>query len=221
MNGLLRDLRIGVRTAFRSPGYSVVAIVTIALAIAANTLLFSLASPLVVRPLPIGDPDSLGWLRQTNGPRGISVGRSSMPDFLDFRESARSFSSMAAREVTAGTLVGHGDARRVSLMRVTTNLPTVWGLVPHQGRFFLAGEDAVGRPPVDRRRRGRGRPRRACSARPAAPGRYREGFRRSPAPPKDIGGGCRCDPGAQDDPCLLYTSPTPRDPTRYRMPTSA
>ena len=148
MNGLLRDLRIGVRTAFRSPGYSVVAIVTIALAIGANTLLFSLASPLVVRPLPIGDPDSLGWLRQTNGPRGISVGRTSMPDFLDFRESARSFSSMAAREVTAGTLVGHGDARRVSLMRVTTNLPTVWGLVPHQGRFFLDGEDAVGRPPV-------------------------------------------------------------------------
>lgn len=148
MNNLLRDLRIGVRTAFRSPGYSVVAITTMALAIGANTLLFSLASPLVVRPLPINNADNLGWIRQVNGPRGISIGRTSMPDFLDWRESARSFSSIAARENGSGTLVGQGDARRVDLMRVTTNLPEVWGLVPHQGRFFQDGEDAMGRAPV-------------------------------------------------------------------------
>ncbi len=148
MNSFFRDLRLGVRTAFRSPGYSVVAIVTMALAIGANTLLFSLASPLVIRPLPIGDPDSLGWIRQVNGPRGIATGRTSMPDFLDWRQSARSFSSLAAREIASGTLVGHGDARRVNLMRVTTNLPTVWGLVPHQGRFFHDGEDTMGRAPV-------------------------------------------------------------------------
>jgi len=148
MNSFLRDLRLGVRTALRSPGYSVVAVVTMALAIGANTLLFSLASPLVVRPLPIGNPDSLGWIRQTNGPRGITIGRTSMPDFLDWRESSRSFSSLAAREVTTGTLVGLGDARRVSLMRVTANLPAVWGLSPSQGRLFQEGEDTPGRAPV-------------------------------------------------------------------------
>jgi putative ABC transport system permease protein len=148
MNSFLRDLRLGVRTAFRSPSYSIVAVVTMALAIGANTLLFSLASPLVVRPLPIADPGSLGWIRQVNGPRAISNGRTSMPDFLDWRESARSFSSLAATENASGTLVGQGDARRVSLMRVTTNLPEVWGLVPHQGRFFHAGEDTMGRAPV-------------------------------------------------------------------------
>jgi len=85
----------------------VVAIVTMTLAIGANTLLFSLASPLVVRALPIGDPDSLGWIRQTNGPRGISAGRTSLPDFLDFRESARSFSSMAALRHDDGRYLGH------------------------------------------------------------------------------------------------------------------
>lgn len=148
MNSFLRDLRLGVRTAFRSPGYSIVAIATMALAIGANTLLFSLASPLVIRPLPIGNADELGWIRQVNGPRGIANGRTSMPDFLDWRQSAKSFSALAARENTSGTLVGHGDARRVDLMRVTTNLPDVWGLVPYQGRFFQDGEDAMGRAPV-------------------------------------------------------------------------
>jgi len=148
MSGLIRDLRLGLRTALHSPSYSTVAVVTMALAIGANTLLFSLASPLVVRPLPIGDPDSLGWIRQTNGPRGVARGRSSMPDFLDWRQSARSFSSLAATENGSGTLVGQGDARRVTLMRVTTNLPAVWGLLPYQGRLFQEGEDTPGRAPV-------------------------------------------------------------------------
>jgi putative ABC transport system permease protein len=148
MTSFLRDLKLGIRTAFRSPSYSIVAVVTMALAIGANTLLFSLASPLVVRPLPISNASQLGWLRQVNGPREIMNGRTSMPDFIDWRESARSFSSLAAREVTSGTLTGHGDARRVNLMRVTTNLPQVWGLVPHQGRFFQDGDDTLGRPPV-------------------------------------------------------------------------
>lgn len=145
---MFRDLKLGIRTAFRSPGYSTVAIVTMALAIGANTLLFSIANPLVVRPLPIGDPDSLGWIRQTNGPLGVTIGRTSMPDFFDFRAQSRSFTSLAAREMGAGTLVGHGDPRRVTLAKVTANLPTVWGLSSVQGRLFLEGDDAAGRAPV-------------------------------------------------------------------------
>lgn len=145
---MFRDLRFGIRTAFRSPGYSVVATLTMALAIGANTLLFSIASPLVVRPLPLGDPDSMGWIRQFNGPLGVTLGRTSMADFLDFRQQNRSFASLAAREISAGTLIGHGDPRRVTLSKVTANLPVVWGLLPVEGRLFLEGEDAVGLDPV-------------------------------------------------------------------------
>ncbi len=145
---MLRDFRLGLRTAFRSPGYSIVAILTMALAIGANTLLFSIANPLVVRPLPLGDPESVGWIRQMNGPRGVTVGRTSMPDFLDFRSQASSFTTFAAREMSAGTLIGHGDPRRVTLAKVTTNLPGVWGLSPVLGRLFLEREDEVGRAPV-------------------------------------------------------------------------
>ncbi len=148
MNNFLRDLRLGVRTAFRSPGYSVVAVVTMALAIGANTLLFSIASPLVVRPLPLGDPDTIAWLRQTNGPRGVTVGRTSMPDYLDWRETAASFSDLAAREMGDGTLIGAGDARRVALARVTTNIQSVWGLSAVLGRLFQEGEDTPGRAPA-------------------------------------------------------------------------
>lgn len=145
---MLRDFKLGLRTAFRSPGYSITAIVTMALAIGANTLLFSIANPLVVRPLPLGDPDSVGWIRQVNGPRGVTIGRTSMPDFLDFRAQSTSFTTLAAREMSAGTLIGHGDPRRVTLARVTTNLSAVWGLSPVMGRLFLDGEDEVGRAPV-------------------------------------------------------------------------
>lgn len=141
---MFRDLKLGLRTAVRSPGYSLVAITTMALAIGANTLLFSIANPLVVRPLPIADPDAIGWVRQVNGPRGVTTGRTSIPDFLDFRAQARSFETLAAREIGAGSLVTTGDPTRVNLMRVTTNLPAVWGLAPTEGRLFLAGEDAVG-----------------------------------------------------------------------------
>ncbi len=141
---MFRDLKLGLRTALRSPGYSLVAITTMALAIGANTLLFSIANPLVVRPLPISDPDAIGWVRQVNGPRGVTTGRTSIPDFLDFRAQARSFETLAAREIGAGTLVTAGDPTRVNLMRVTTNLPAVWGLAPTEGRLFLPGEDAVG-----------------------------------------------------------------------------
>lgn len=145
---MLRDLKLGLRTAFRSPGYSLVAIVTMALAIGANTLLFSIANPLVVRPLPLGDPDSVGWIRQTNGPQGVAIGRTSMADFLDFRAQSTSFSRLAAREMSAGTLLGQGEPRRVTLAKVTTDLPSVWGLSPVRGRLFLAGEDSVGQAPV-------------------------------------------------------------------------
>lgn len=145
---MIRDLKLGLRTALRSPGYSLVAIITMALAIGANTLLFSIANPLVVRPLPIANPDSLGWVRQVNGPQGVTIGRTSMPDFLDFRAESRSFQTLAAREIGSGTLVIGGDPTRVALMRVTANLPSVWGLAPAEGRLFLQGEDSVGSAPV-------------------------------------------------------------------------
>ena len=66
MGNLWRDARLGLRMAARSPGYSATTIVTLALAIGANTLLFSIANPLLVRALPLKDPDTLGWIAMLN-----------------------------------------------------------------------------------------------------------------------------------------------------------
>src|SRR4029079_12421720 len=85
MWSLLGDVRLGVRTALRSPSYSLIAVLTIALAIGANTLLFSIANPLVVRPLPIKDPNGLGWITEINSPQGVERGHVSMADFLEWR----------------------------------------------------------------------------------------------------------------------------------------
>jgi len=133
MSRLLHDLRLGVRTAIKSPGYSAVTILTLALAIGANTLLFSIANPLMVRSLPLGEPERLGWVRVSNAERQIERARASMQDFLEWRAAMKSFSSLAAFESRDETLVGHGDARRVKTNRVTSDLLTVWGQQPQLG----------------------------------------------------------------------------------------
>lgn len=144
-----RDVRLACRTALRSPGYSTITIVTLGLAIGANTLLFSIAGPLIIRGFPIHDPGRVGWVSMSNQPQGITDrGRSSLPDFLDWRASARSFTDLAAYALREGTMTGAGDAERILTARATANLPTVWGVQPARGRLFQPGEDAPGRAKV-------------------------------------------------------------------------
>jgi len=149
MTNVLSDFRLSIRALLRAPGYAAIAIVTLALAIGANTLLFSLANPLVVRPLPIDNPDGLGWIQTTNAPRKIDRGRLSMPDLADLQTRAKSFSSLAGWEVGAGTLTGHQqDPERVTLLRGTANLTNVWGMKPVTGRLFQPQDGRAGAPEV-------------------------------------------------------------------------
>src|SRR5262245_42095990 len=96
MSTIVKDFILGVRTSLRSPGYSTVTILTLALAIGANTLLFSIANPLLVRSLPLEDPDRLGWIMSVNPEREITRAPSSMPDFLEWRAGLTSFSALSA-----------------------------------------------------------------------------------------------------------------------------
>jgi putative ABC transport system permease protein len=146
MRTLLQDLRYGVRMIRHQPGFSGVVIMTLALAIGANTVIFSFANTLLLRPLPMKDQVSLGWIFSVDPHRGGNRGKLSIPEFMDYRESLSSFASLAATTAGYATLTGRGDARRLATMQVTANLIDVWGLRMHAGRSFSPGADTPGAP---------------------------------------------------------------------------
>src|SRR5262249_8383998 len=146
MRTLWQDLRYGGRTARRQPAFSFVVILTLALAIGANTVIFSFANVLLIRPLPLGNKGALGWVFLVDPHTRNNRGRLSIPEFLDYRRSMTSFGALAAMTPSSVTLTGRGDARRLTAMRVTANLIDTWGLRMDAGRPLSDGADAPGAP---------------------------------------------------------------------------
>ena len=147
MRTLLQDLRYGTRMVRRQPGFSAIVVLTLALAIGANTVIFSFANVLLLRPLPLHDPATLGWIFTIDPHRGGNRGSLSVPELLDYRESLTTFDSLAASVRASVILTGRGDARRLQAMRVTANLPDTWRLRMQLGRAFSADADRPGAPP--------------------------------------------------------------------------
>jgi putative ABC transport system permease protein len=148
MRTLLQDLRYGARVVLKQPGYSGLIVLTLALAIGANTVIFSFSNVLLLRPLPMRDQETLGWIYTIDPQRGGDRGASSIPDILDYRQSLQSFQSIAAAVRATLTMTGKGDAARLTANRTTSNLFDVWGLAPMEGRSFAPGDDAPGAAPT-------------------------------------------------------------------------
>lgn len=148
MRTLLQDLKYGARILARNPGFSLVVTLTLALAIGANTVIFSFANVLVIRPLPIKDPERIGWIFNIDPQRGSDRGSSSYPDYVAWREGSRAFESLAAWTAATYTLTGRGEPLRLTAQRVTANLFPTWGLQPVAGRLFRPDDDAPGAPSV-------------------------------------------------------------------------
>jgi putative ABC transport system permease protein len=146
MRTLLQDLSFGARMMRRQPMYSVVVVLTLALAIGANTVIFSFANALLLRPLPLKDTQTLGWIFAIDPHRGGNRGPLSIAEFMDYRQSLTSFEALAASMRSNVTLTGRGEARRLTGSRVTANLIDVWGLRLLSGRGFSAGADTPGAP---------------------------------------------------------------------------
>jgi putative ABC transport system permease protein len=144
MRTVIQDLIYGARILLRQPGYSLVIILTLALAIGANAVIFSFTNVLLIRPLPMKHQESLGWIFTIDPQRGGDRGSSSLPDFLDLRQSLHSFESIAAVAGSTLTMTGRGDAMRLSANKATSNLFEVWGLSAVAGRGFAPGDDAPG-----------------------------------------------------------------------------
>lgn len=140
---LMNDLRYGIRSLIKSPGYASVAVLTLALAIGANTVIFSFANVLLLQPLPLADPEGIAFVYSVD-PHSSPRGRVSFADYQDFRDRSRSFSSLAAWTDDNVTLTGHGEPQRLQARRVTPSLFTAWGLTPVAGRLLREGEDVPG-----------------------------------------------------------------------------
>ena len=141
---ILQDLRYAIRALRKSPGFTLIAALTLALGVGANTAIFSVVNAVMLRPLPFAEPDRLVRIWESNVERGWPTFAVSHPNFLDFRAQADSFESMAAINNAGFTMTANGEAEVVLGLQVTaTFLPTL-KITPVLGRNFLDEEDRPG-----------------------------------------------------------------------------
>ncbi len=143
---LLADVRFGLRMLRKNPGFTAVAVLTLALGIGANAAVFSVVYAVLLRPLPYKDPSSLIVLNETTPMVGtVSV---SYLNFLDWRNQSRTFSEMAAVRGVGFNLAGVTQPENISGAAVSPNFLSMMGVRPFLGRDFDASEEKAGTPPV-------------------------------------------------------------------------
>ena len=146
MEALWQDLRYGARMLLKNPGFALVAIVTLALGIGANTTIFSVINSLLLKPIPFPDADRLAlvWQSQANDPKDRNI--VSAPNYWDWQRQNDVFEKMAILD-SAGkgyNLSGGGEPDRVSGVRVSAGFFDVLGVRPRLGRTFLPEEEQPG-----------------------------------------------------------------------------
>ncbi len=149
----LQDLRYGIRALRKSPAYSLVAVATLAIDIGAGTAVFSIASAVLVRPLPYADPARLVRIFETNPLKNWTRNIASPANYADWRRQNTVFTDIAAYEQfnIAGSgasevfLTGRGEPQGLKALGVTGNLFTVLGAAPLMGRTFTDEETFEGK----------------------------------------------------------------------------
>src|SRR5918911_693416 len=136
MSKLFQDLRYGVRILLKQPGFTLVAVLTLALGIGANTAIFSLVNSILLRPLPFREPDRVVRLVQASPKLGLASWGVSQADFAAYREQNRSFETIALYNSNAINLTGAGEPERLPMTNVTADFFKVFGVSPLLGRTF-------------------------------------------------------------------------------------
>jgi predicted permease len=143
---LVQDLRFGVRMMVKSPGFALVAILTLALGIGANTALFSVVNGVLFNPLPYPKPEQLVTLHESKP--NFEAGSISFPNFQDWRKQNTTFSMMGISRGYSFGLTGVGDPEQVRAQFISTDFLPMLGVKPVMGRFFEEGEDEFGASPI-------------------------------------------------------------------------
>src|ERR1700674_4909066 len=146
LDRLMQDLRFGVRMLAKSPGFTAVAILTLALGIGANTALFSVVNGVLLNPLPYPEPEQLVTLHESKP--NFEAGSISFPNFRDWRKENTTFSMMGISRGYSFNLTGAGEAEQVRAEFVSTDFLPMLGVKPVIGRLFEEGEDEFGGSPI-------------------------------------------------------------------------
>jgi len=146
MTHLWQDLRFSARTLAKNPGFTLVAVLTLALGIGANTAIFSVVNATLLRPLPYPEPEEIVMFWEHNPGFGdMSI---SYPNYEDWRREVKALDELAVYRRDRFNLTGTGDPEQVRATMVSANLFDVFGVKPLLGRTFTAAEDSVGGVPV-------------------------------------------------------------------------
>ena len=145
MENLLHDFRYAFRLLAKSPSFSAIAIITLALGIGANTAIFTVVNAVLLRPLPFRDSSGLMIVAEKSSFPIIST---SYENYVDWRDQSHSFASLEATRGTTITLTGAGEPERLNARMVTAPLLPLLGVDAHIGRTFRADEDRAGGAPV-------------------------------------------------------------------------
>ncbi len=143
---MLQDIRYAFRMLLKKPGFTLVVVLTLALGIGANAAIFSVVKGVLLNPLPYPNPEQLVTFHQSKP--NFDTGAIPYLNFVDLQRENQTFTSMAVSRGAGFTLIGAGDAERVTARMVTADFFNVYGIQPTFGRNFSADDDRQGADPV-------------------------------------------------------------------------
>src|SRR5919197_2100395 len=141
---LWQDFRYGLRTLLKNPGFTIIAIVALALGIGANTAIFSVVNAVLLRPLPFKNPQQLVMVWENATHLGFPKNTPSPPDFLDWQKQTTVFAGMAAIAERSFNLTDVGEPERLEGRRISANLFDLLGVPALLGRTFVSDDDQPG-----------------------------------------------------------------------------
>jgi putative ABC transport system permease protein len=144
MENLIKDIRYGIRGLWKRPGFTAVAVLTLALGIGANTAIFSVVNAVLLKPLQFRDPDRLVMIWEDATFAGFPRNTPAPANYVDWKTQTQSFEDMAASAESTFNLTGDGDPERVTAYKVTANFFPLFGVAPALGRGLTADEDRPG-----------------------------------------------------------------------------
>jgi len=144
MNALVKDIRFAGRSLLKHPGFTAIAVITLALGIAANTAIFSVVNAVLLQPLNYPEPERLMVVTELTPQQDVGPIELSYPNWLEVQQRAKSFEQIAGVTFNSYTMNLNGSTSRVSAMGVSSNLFSLLRATPAQGRTFLAEDDKPG-----------------------------------------------------------------------------